>query len=385
MAAYSNYSRKARIFAFLLDLISWPVRLFSKKDFPEKIENILMVRPDHLGDLMMNIDAMYSLKQKFPRARLILITPSWNLPIARKLEFIDEVLPVELKWYCFNRENHMPLTRLMGLIRLLRKEQIDLFIDFRGDFRLVLLFGFLTGAKIRRGFLNLGGRHFLNNHAFFDRNIHFVQQNFELISPFTRAIHHFNIRLNRSEEQKADEILKHHGLKAGSFVIIHPSVAAYWKVKRWPLPHFITVARHIMSTYKRDIVICSGPAEMDTGNSMARHIPDSINLSGHLSLFEFASILKRAMLLISNDSAPMHLGVHFNIPLIAIFGPTDFRRSGPYPLSERQLACEGRPGLKRPLFGVRFLEKDYFPGPAQVINRVDKLINSLTGQSPDHQ
>lgn len=336
-----------------------------------------MIRPDHMGDLLMNIDAMYSLKQEFPRARLFLITPPWNLPIARKLGFIDEVLPVKLKWYCFNREKPTPFTQLMAIIRTLRKERIDLFIDFRGDFRLVLLFGFLTGSKIRRGFINLGGRYLLNDHAVFDRNIHFVRQNFELISPFTQKKHTAKIPLNKSDKGQADRILRHYGLEPVSFVIIHPTVAEYWKVKKWPISHFIEVARHIQSKHKRKIVICAGPAEMETGNSVALHIPDSINLSGSLSLFEFSALLKRAMLLISNDSAPMHLAVHFDIPLIAIFGPTNYRRSGPYPLTEFRVAIEGKPGLKRPRFGVRSLEKGYFPDPAQVIARTDKLINSL--------
>ena len=136
MGSYSNYSRKARIFAFLFDMITWPVQLFSKKTPPEKIEKILMVRPDHLGDLLMNIDAMYSLKKEYPRARLFLITPPWNLAVARKLEFIDEVIPVKLKWYCFNREKPTPMIQLMAIIKALRKERIDLFIDFRGDYAL---------------------------------------------------------------------------------------------------------------------------------------------------------------------------------------------------------------------------------------------------------
>jgi ADP-heptose:LPS heptosyltransferase len=380
MASYANYSLKARAIARLIDSITWPFGIFRKKQKPEKIEKILLVRPDHLGDLLMNIDAMYSLKKTFPHSRIFLVTPDWNQPIAQKLEFIDEIIPINLKWYCFNREPHTHLIELIKKIWALRKIKIDLFIDFRGDFRIALLFGFFSGSKIRRGFSNLGGRYLLNNHTVFNRKIHFLQQNFELIAPFTESRYHYKIPLDKSDELKAEELLLHYGLKPGSFVIMHPTVAGYWSLKRWPLNHFIEVAQHIISNHHLQIIICSGPAERETGNSLARSVPESINLSGCLTIIEFIALLKQAFFLISNDSAPMHLAVQILTPLIAVFGPTNYRRSGPYPLNECQIAVEGDIGLKRPLFGVQSLGKGYFPKPETVLGKIDELIKYLENQ-----
>jgi ADP-heptose:LPS heptosyltransferase len=76
----------------------------------------------------------------------------------------------------------------------------------------------------------------------------------------------------------------------------------------------------------------------------------------------------------------MHLAVQTLTPLIAVFGPTNYRRSGPYPLNERQIAVEGDIGLKRPLFGVQSLGKGYFPKPETVIGKIDELIKYLENQ-----
>jgi heptosyltransferase-2 len=380
MASYANYSRKARAIARMIDSITWPVGIFRKKPRPGKIEKILLVRPDHLGDLLMNIDAMYSLKKTFPHSRIFLVTPDWNHPIAQKLEFIDKTIPINLKWYCFNREQHTPLIKLIKTIRLLRKVKFDLFIDFRGDFRIVLLFGFLSGSKIRRGFSNLGGRFLLNDHIDFKRDNHFYEQNFRLVEKFITNKSRFQIGFEKNEEEKADEICRSNDLISKKFVIIHPAVADYWMVKRWKENNFLEVIRHIRLKYQLTIVICTGPLEKETGDRLTRAVPEAINLSGKLKLMEFTALLKRAFFLISNDSAPMHLAVQIHTPLIAVFGPTNYRRSGPYPLNERQIAVEGDSGLKRPLFGVQSLGKGYFPKPETVMGKIDELIKYLKNQ-----
>jgi ADP-heptose:LPS heptosyltransferase len=73
----------------------------------------------------------------------------------------------------------------------------------------------------------------------------------------------------------------------------------------------------------------------------------------------------------------MHLAVHLEVPLIAIFGPTNFRRSGPFPKNDRQIAIEGKAGLRRPLFGAKTIKPHYFPKIASVINEIDDLMKNL--------
>ena len=377
MLSYANYSRKAQIIAFLLDIISFPAFFYQRKPELKKITKILAIRPDNFGDLLMNVDSLYTLKKKFPESQLHLVTPDWNKNITAKLPFIDKAFFVNLKWYCFNKEKHISLFKLIKIVRSLRREKYDLFIDFRGDFRIVFLFGFLSRAKVRRGFKNLGGRFFLNDQLIFNREIHFYVQNFKLIEKFTVERHHFQLSLNKKERDKAEEICGNFDLETKKFVILHPTVAHYWKVKKWKDKNFMEIGRHIMSEHHLKIVICSGPLEQETGNRIARSLPDAINLSGQLKLFEFAALLTRSLLVISNDSAPMHLAANLGVPLIAVFGPTNFRRSGPYPVGKHQIAIEGDPDLNRPLFGAKTVDDKYFPETDMVIKKIDRLIKSL--------
>lgn len=377
MPGYANYSFKARSIAFLLDILTRPLGIFKKSVTSRHIQKILLARPDHLGDLMMNLDALYSLKKNLPGCRLHLITPEWNRAVAERLEFIDRIFFINLKWYCFNREKHQKFSELLGMAFRLRKERYDAFIDFRGDFRIVFLFGFLTGASIKRGFSNLGGKHLLNDTIRFDRFIHFWEQNFRLVEPFIRERFRFQLKPNNHEEQKIRDICRKNNLESGSFVVIHPSVAHYWKVKKWGEDKFADIALYLMSRYHLKIAVCSGPAEKETGDRIAGQLPGAVNLSGQLTFFEFASLLKQSLFLISNDSAPMHLAVNLKVPLVAIFGPTNFRRSGPYPADPGQIAIEGKSGLKRPLFGAKKIRPHYFPKIASVIREIDRLIEML--------
>jgi lipopolysaccharide heptosyltransferase II len=377
MPGYANYSRKARLLARLLDLSTLPLSMLKRKISGREIKKILLVRPDHLGDLMMALDAMFSLKNQYPESQLHLITPEWNQPLCQRLPFIDKTHYVNLKWYCFNREKHLSFLKLLALSLRLRKEKYDLFIDFRGDFRIILLLGWIPGCKIRRGFKNLGGRFLLNHTCAFNRRDHFGLQNFNLIQPFSSRRDHFKLPLTRSEESRARKICHQHKLAPASFVIIHPAVARYWRVKKWKDTHFIEIGRHILSRHQLKIVLCTGPREQETGNRIARSLPETINLSGQLTLMEFAALMARSLVLLSNDSAPMHLAVNLGVPLLAVFGPTDYRRSGPYPFEKKWIAVEGDPGLKRPLFGVRSIDDRYFPAPKKVIEELDGLIEYL--------
>jgi ADP-heptose:LPS heptosyltransferase len=377
MTGYANYSFKARVMAFCLDILTFPLQFYKKKNPDMNIRKILLVRPDHLGDLMMNLDAIYSLKKNIPGCQIHLITPEWNRVVAERLDFVDKIYTVNLKWYCFNHEKHWRLTEVIKFAFRLRKEKFDMFIDFRGDFRIVFLFGFLTGASVRRGFFNLGGKHLLNDSIRFDRTIHFWEQNFRLVEKFTPEKFLFRFELNNSENDKIDGLCHRHGLESGSFVVIHPTVARYWDVKKWGEDKYVKIALYLMSRYNLKIVICSGPMEKETGDRVAGMLPGSLNLSGQLALFEFASLLNHSLFLISNYSAPMHLAVKLEVPLIAIFGPTNFRRSGPYPFNRQQIAIEGKAGLKRPVFGIKKIKAHYFPKIASVIKEIDGLIQII--------
>lgn len=376
---YVNHSRKARFIARLIDAFTLFLAPWAQPTPNQPLNKVLVLRPDHMGDLLMTVAALHSFASANPRCRVHLLTPEWNRILADRLPFIEKTIIVNLGWYCFNREPAANWRRLLSLICELRRERYDMVVDLRGDFRLVFLFAFLGGARIRRGFSNLGGRYFLNSAIPFSTDIHYSELAFQLFAPYIAERRHFSLPISEQERKQAADICREYGLASGRFVMMHPAVSLYWKEKKWPEENFAAVATHLIERHNLQVVLCTGPQERSCGARIAARVPAAIDLSGQLPLPEFTALLHHALFLICNDSAPMHLAANQRVPLIAIFGPTSYRRSGPWPLSARQRAIAGDPGLPRPCFGSCCTDPRFFPAVHTVIRETDDLLRLLPG------
>jgi ADP-heptose:LPS heptosyltransferase len=115
---------------------------------------------------------------------------------------------------------------------------------------------------------------------------------------------------------------------AGPLCVIHP--AARWVTKRWPADRFAAVADRVAEAGWR-VAIVAGAAQREEAAAVGRLFRHgAIDLVGRTSLPQLAVLLRRATVLVTNDSGPMHLAAAVGTPVVAIFGPTDPRRIGPY-------------------------------------------------------
>ncbi|MEO1941546.1 MAG: lipopolysaccharide heptosyltransferase II, partial [Campylobacterales bacterium] len=105
--------------------------------------------------------------------------------------------------------------------------------------------------------------------------------------------------------------------------------AAYGPAKRWPPEKFAEVANQLGEEFQ--VVLFGGPGEEWIVQKIEERLKvPAVNLCGKLTLPELASQIAGLSLFITNDSGPMHIGVAYNVPLVAIFGPTDWRETSPY-------------------------------------------------------
>jgi heptosyltransferase II len=114
------------------------------------------------------------------------------------------------------------------------------------------------------------------------------------------------------------------------FVVLAPG-AAYGGAKRWPADRFAALARRLLELGFRAVLIGSS-ADVETGRSLESALENKVavlNLIGRTNLPALAGVLSMARALVSNDSGALHLGAALGLPVTAIFGPTDERRTGP--------------------------------------------------------
>jgi heptosyltransferase-2 len=145
------------------------------------------------------------------------------------------------------------------------------------------------------------------------------------------------LRLQPADHARADAWLTGHGV-TGRFAAIAPG--SVWGTKRWPY------YAELVSRLDRPAVIVGGPEDARLADSIVAAAPAcAVSAAGALSLRESAALIQRASILVTNDSAPLHLATAVGTPVVALFGPTvpEFgfgpRRPGDLTLGHADLAC----------------------------------------------
>ena len=268
---------------------------------------ILVVRLSSMGDILHTLPAVASLKHSLPHSHLSwLLHPRWA-PLLEGNPFLDEVIP-------FHR-------RSAGMIRAawrrLRSQRFDVAVDFQGLVQSALiaaaarpdrLYGFgRSQARERPAVL-------FYSHTTNARSVHMVDQNLELAAAAgaSSTLHAFPIPLGAAEGN----------LPEGRFVLASP--LAGWGAKQWPLEFFSELARKLRAQYGLPLVV-NGP--LQSSPWLAR-IPGAVP---HFStLAGLIDATRRACAVVGVDSGPLHLAAALGKPGVAIYGPTDPVRNGPY-------------------------------------------------------
>jgi lipopolysaccharide heptosyltransferase II len=218
---------------------------------------------------------------------------------------------------------------------VLRRDDYDMVIDLQGLFRSGL-YAALTGCPVRVGFQDSreGSWWFYSHRIKVSNNaVHAVDRGLDRvrrIGVMTAPTPAFPVPDGKKQQEWVDDLWRRHQVRGGEAVcIVHPS--ARWETKRWPAERFAQLADGLIAHERMRIIIVGSGSEASQIEQMSRHMSQPvINLTGETDLLQLAALLRRANLLVSNDSGPMHLAAAVGTPVVAIFGPTDPSRVGPY-------------------------------------------------------
>ena len=155
---------------------------------------------------------------------------------------------------------------------------------------------------------------------------------------------------------------------------------ARWPNKRWPVENYAELVRRLASTYPHfQFVILGDEADRESGAAISRVDPQRcLDLTGKISLPEMVEWVRLSELMIANDTGPMHVAAALGRPLLAIFGPTEPRRTGPYRqpggVVQVNLPCvpcmKSRCSYSKPLECLRAIS------PAALFARAEKILRT---------
>jgi len=287
---------------------------------------ILIIKPSSLGDIVHALPTVAALRRRFPSARITWLVKREWAAVLEGNPHLDAVLALDLL------PKDWP-----AAWRAVRAGRFDTVLDLQGLLRSALL-GWISGAPVRIGFANgrEGSPWFytervpvpsLSMHAV-DRYL--ITAKYLGADPGEVKPSDFPLPHDAQAEARIEVLLAAAGVQAGAtLVAINPS--ARWDTKQWPSESFATVGDRLQQNGAARVVLIGGRDERHVGKQVMRAMRTApIDLMGQTTLKELIALLRRARLLVTNDSGPMHLAAAVGTPVIALFGPTDPARTGPY-------------------------------------------------------
>ncbi|MDB5077590.1 MAG: waaF [Chloroflexi bacterium] len=331
-------------------LLKWE-RALGKLD-PSEVHRILVIRLDLLGDMVNSMPAVAALHDRFPHARITMLTMPYTAAIPRQFSFVDEVLTLDPNIVRSPRNLLRPQTYMtflkMGL--RLRRERFDLCVSLFG--LTASIFAFASGARQRIGYLRESYPYMFTDPIpgrRFDRRQHEVQWDLDLAAAAgaSGAFRHPSLRVLPEPGIRVAARLAELGVCPGDRVIGIHGGAINGAAKRWPAMHWAALADRLIGDHGCKVIL--------TGSASERHISDDIVarmshtpivLTGETDIDELLEVLARCDLVVSGDSGPLHLAVALGRPTVSIYGPTDPAIYGPTPkpgqkavIIRRGLAC----------------------------------------------
>src|SRR5258708_15305233 len=300
---------------------------------------LLIVRLSSMGDVIHTLPAAALLRKALPEATIgWVIEERWSeLLCARDYPLdgpLSEQKPSVNRVHCvrtkeWRRSPLAPATwaDLRSSLGEVRKARYDAAIDFQGAIRSAVI-ACWSGAREIIGFAvprESPSRWFYKKNVH-TRGAHVVEQNLELTAELTGAAGVPKAILPRDPAGEAwcDRYLEE--IKATQLVLLNPG--AGWGAKQWPVERYGAVARELAGD-GYTIVVNHGPGEEELAQTVVSS-SDGAARPVRCSLAELIALTRRASLFIGGDTGPLHLAAALQVPVVAIFGPTDPARNGPF-------------------------------------------------------
>ncbi len=296
--------------------------------------DILIVKPSSLGDIIHTLPVVPMIRRNLPDAVI-----SWvvNEEYARLLDLSPDIDNVIIfRRHYWNRFRNWP--KLFSFARELKELKPDLALDFQGLFRSGLIC-FLSGARRRVGWRSAreGAIYFYNERVLLPANLeHAVEKNFFLLQSALQiddSVQDSGLSCSEIDVRNSRRLLEKYEIdcQVPSLII---SPAARWDSKIWSPDFFAAVAEKVWRRLPDLNVLLVGQAdERPLGVMIAEACKERgkiVNLMGETELGTLVALLRQSDVVLTNDSGPMHLAAALEIPVIALFGPTDPRKTGPY-------------------------------------------------------
>lgn len=336
---YVFRKKRDQLFAGALDALGGVVTGRGRHSPPGLLnaKNILIVRLDHLGDILQATALPKAIKEGFSGCRMTVLTASWGEPLFRNNPFVDEVLVFDAPWFSKRRYGTAGSSGFIQCVNALKQKKFDLGVSLRGDLRENLLLS-LAGIQKRIGYGVTGGGFLLTREVAYRRGVHEQEHAKDLLKDLGLSTDRLLPRIYLSEQEKVEfsERAKRWGLDAdGRTVGFHAGAGS--PSKEWPREAAGRFFEMFPAAFPGCRLVLVGTAA-DGAGTLPNKAAFFTDLRGKTSVRDLCLLLPIFRCFVGPDSGPAHLASALGVPTVFLWsGTNDFEQWKPLSESARVL------------------------------------------------
>ncbi len=311
-------------------------------------KNILVVRLDNIGDVIMLGPALRAVKETSPQARITLLASPAGATAAPLLPWIDDVITWRTIWQDVGNRIAFDPARERQLIEVLAERHFDaalIFTSFSQTPHTPGYVCYLAGIPLRAGeSKEFGGSTLTTELRGAPEELHQVERNLRLIEclGFVVRERQLVVAIPAAAKGAVPTLLARAGLDPEKpFLLLHPGASTY--ARRYPVERFGVIAR-LLSRRGWSVLVTGVEREAPLLEELRSHAPTVHCLPGGTSLAEYAALVEQATLVMCNDTLPMHLADAVRTAAVILFSGTDYEaqwrpRTTVHTLLRRHTSC----------------------------------------------
>jgi lipopolysaccharide heptosyltransferase II len=293
----------------------------------KNIKKILIIMMGGIGDMVHFTPTIANVHKHFPEAIMsFLVYKSKAEELVKNAPFVDKVYRVEIDVNTYN------------IIPRLRKENYEMAIISSGTnpFKSGMLC-YLSGIPCRVAEKNFWCTICIEK----QENKHFLDHNLKLAEAIGCTVRDKSMKIWFDDDalKYKKDLIKRYDLKNKQLIIgVHPGSEKRLAFKRWPIEKYGALLNYMHKKYQASFIIFGGPDEAALAKELEGLVNfRPINLVGTTTVLQAAASISLCHMFLSNDSGLMHLATAFAIPVVAIYGPSQYIKSAPYGQKQKHI------------------------------------------------
>ncbi|MCE7064924.1 glycosyltransferase family 9 protein [Dyadobacter sp. CY326] len=351
---------------------------------PSGYKNILCIRADNMGDVIMASPAMRALKNTF-HSNITLLTSKAGAIIAPYLDCVDELMICNLPWVQSTGSQSGELLLLAEEIRQRKFDAVIIFTVYSQSSLPAAMLAYMADIPVRVAYARENpyqlSTHWIPDPEPYDTIRHQVTRDLALVEHLGARIsdQQFHLKSNNAEQKSCQKLLNDLGISLNKpYIMLHPGVS---ELKReYPADQWIEIGKAIIQKYNVPILVSGATSEHELAEMIANGIgTGALSVAGRFSIGEFIFLLKNAQALISVNTGTIHIAAATQTPQVVLYAQTNPQHTpwnSPHRIIEYSVpkSLRSKNAIIRHVTEKLYAEEIAFPAPAEVLMALDSLL-----------